>query len=73
VTHEERRAVPTRSNLWILKCGQSAENWVPLGFARDKLDFFCREGVYPSVARKRVRKRMKLKEINGVSWDDDGE
>jgi hypothetical protein len=30
-------------------------------------------GVYPSVARKRVRNGLKVKEINGVPWEHDGE
>jgi hypothetical protein len=30
-------------------------------------------GVYPSVVRERVCKRIKLKEINGVPLEHDGE
>lgn len=35
--------------------------------------FFVGRGVYPSVVRERVCKRVKLKEINGVPLEDDGE
>jgi hypothetical protein len=32
-----------------------------------------REGVYPPVAMEIVHNGLKLKEINGVPWEDDGE
>jgi hypothetical protein len=34
---------------------------------------FLGEGVYPSVVRERVHKRMNLKEINDVPLEHDGE
>jgi hypothetical protein len=34
---------------------------------------FWGEGVYPSVVRERVCKRMNLKEINDVPLEHDGE